>query len=182
MEIILAIVVAAAVIFFGALISMGNERQRRAIENLREQTLLWAIQDLKIKRERLAREIHINDPIVWLNKMVSKACNFEANLQFVEAFDKPFTLVCTSIGGDNKIILSPSSPSAIRKMMNEKRNQLSRYADRNPLFALPRNVSIHEISVLNGDILFDLELPIVWNKLTNQRIEEMEHIWIYRIT
>ena len=28
MELILAIVVAAAVIFFGALISMGNERQR----------------------------------------------------------------------------------------------------------------------------------------------------------
>ncbi len=51
MEIILAIVVAAAVIFFGALISMGNERQRRAIDGLREQVVLWAVQDLKIKRE-----------------------------------------------------------------------------------------------------------------------------------
>ena len=31
MEIILAIVVASAVIFFGALISMGNERQKEAV-------------------------------------------------------------------------------------------------------------------------------------------------------
>ena len=37
MEIILAIVVASAVIFFGALISMGNERQRKSIDNLRDQ-------------------------------------------------------------------------------------------------------------------------------------------------
>ena len=181
MEIILAIVVASAVIFFGALISMGNGHQRKAIDNLREQVVLWAMQDLKIKRERLAREIHINDPIAWLNKVVGKACNFEANLQFVEAFDRPFALVCASIGGDNKIILSPFSPSAIRKMMGEKRNQLSRYADRNPLFALPGNVSIYEISVLNGGILFDLELPIVWNKLTGQNVDQMDRIWIYRL-
>lgn len=63
MEIILAIVVGAAVIFFGALISIGNERQRRAIDALREQTVLWAMQDLRIKRERLAREVRIDDPL-----------------------------------------------------------------------------------------------------------------------
>ncbi len=59
MEIILAIVVAAAMIFFGALISIGNERQRKAIDALREQTELWAMQDLRIKRERLVREVRV---------------------------------------------------------------------------------------------------------------------------
>lgn len=34
MEILLAIVVASAVIFFGALISMGNERQKTGIRQL----------------------------------------------------------------------------------------------------------------------------------------------------
>jgi len=51
MEIILALVVAVAVIFFGALISAGNERQRKAIDGVREQIVLWAMQDLRIKRE-----------------------------------------------------------------------------------------------------------------------------------
>ncbi len=93
MEIILAIVVGIAVIFFGALISMGNERQRRAIDALREQTVLWAMQDLRIKRERLARDVRVDDPIAWLNKIYSRVCNIEASLQIVEAFDGPRAFV-----------------------------------------------------------------------------------------
>ena len=37
LDILFALAVLAAVIIFGALISMGNERQRRAIDGLREQ-------------------------------------------------------------------------------------------------------------------------------------------------
>ncbi len=61
MEIILAIVVASAVNFFGALISMSNERQKRAIDSLREQAVNWAVQDIKIKRERLAQTVQVPD-------------------------------------------------------------------------------------------------------------------------
>lgn len=53
MEIILAIVVASAVIIFGALISMGNERQRKAIDIISEHLADWIRQDLKFKREGL---------------------------------------------------------------------------------------------------------------------------------
>ena len=179
MEIILAIVVSLAVIFFGALISIGNERQRRAIDALREQTVLWAIQDLRIKRERLAREVRIDDPVAWLNKILGKACNFEARFQVVETFEEPRALVCASIDGGEKLIFSPLSPTAIRRMMGEKRNRLSQYSDRNPLFVLPRNFSVYEISVLNGGLLFDLELPVAWNVLTGQNVDQMERIWVY---
>jgi hypothetical protein len=34
--------VIAAVLFFGALISVGNERQRKAIDGIREQASFWA--------------------------------------------------------------------------------------------------------------------------------------------
>ena len=46
MELLLAVIVCASVIFFGVLISIGNVRQSRAIDNLREQITLWAIHDL----------------------------------------------------------------------------------------------------------------------------------------
>ena len=69
MEIILAIVVASAVIFFGALISMGNERQRKAIDGLREQVVLWAVQDLTIKREKLSRSVSVANPLEWFNTL-----------------------------------------------------------------------------------------------------------------
>lgn len=178
MEIVLAIVVVVAVIFFGALISMGNERQRKAIDELREQTVLWAIQDLHIKRERLAREVRVDDPLGWLNRMTSKVCGYDLNLQVVEAFDEPRALICAT-GEGGKVVFSPLSPDEIRQLKRDRRSRLSQYADRNPLLSLPRCLSAREISILNTSIAFDLELRLAWKGLTGQGVEQMERVWVY---
>lgn len=156
MEIILAIVVVTAVIFFGALISAGNERHRKAIDDLREQTVLWAMQDLRIKRERLARDVRVEDPLGWLNAIATKFCGHDMDLQVVEAFDAPQALICASAEGNGKVIFSPFAPNDIRQIRHEKHSRLSQYAERNPLFSLPRNTTCHQISVLNSGLLFDL--------------------------
>jgi len=179
MEIILAIVVAAAVIFFGALISMGNERQRKAIDCLREQTELWAMQDLRIKRERLAREVRVDDPLTWLNKSAAKVLGFDLNLQIVESFDEPQTLLCISGNKNTKILFSPSSPDQIRKMKRERHSRLSQFGKNNPLLSLPRGTTLYEISVLNAGILFDLEFQLAWKELTGQNIDKTEKLWVY---
>jgi len=179
MEIILAIVVVAAVIFFGALISMGNERQRRAIDNLREQIVLWAVQDLKVKRERLARDVRVDDPIGWLNKVVSRVYGHRPNLQVVEAFSEPRVLVCSTGDGMNQVLFSPISPDEIRRLLHGHRNRLSKYTDGNPLLTLPRKINAYEFNGLNSGFLFDLELPLTWKHLTNQEIDQMERVWMY---
>ena len=181
MEIILAIVVGLAVIFFGALISMGNERQRKAIDALCEQVVLWAIQDLRIKRERLARDVRIDDPIGWLNRIATKFCGYKLNLQVVEAFDNPQALIC-SANGESKVIFSPLSPNEIHRMSYDKRNKLSQYSNRNPLMVSSQKMESFEISVLNNNISFDLELPIVWKRLTDQDLGQTERIWLYLVT
>jgi len=38
------------------------------------------------------------------------------------------------------------------------------------------------ISVPNGGILFDLELPLAWNGLTGQGVEQMERIRMYALS
>ncbi len=179
MEIILAIVVGVAVIFFGALISMGNERQRKAIDSLREQIIQWAMQDLRIKRERLAREVRVDDPLGWINKIATKVLGCDLNLQVIEVFKEPCVLICASEGDNRKFLFSPLSPSEIYKVNHDRRNRLSQYTDSNPLIDLPRKVKSYEFSVLNGDILFDLELPIAWKGLTNQGCNTMERLWMY---
>jgi hypothetical protein len=181
MEIVLAIVVVVAVIFFGALISIGNERQRKAIDELREQTVLWAIQDLRIKRERLAREVKVDDPLGWLNRITSKVCGHDLNLQVVEAFDEPRALICVT-GEGGKVVFSPLSPGEIRNIKRDRRSRLSQFADRNPLLSLPRNANTYELSVLNGGLLFDLELPLSWKGLTGNNIDEMGIMWMYIIS
>jgi hypothetical protein len=179
MEIMLAIVVGIAVIFFGALISLGNERQRKAIDSLREQVVLWAMQDLRIKRERLARDVQVDDPLGWLNKVAARVCGYGLNLQVIEAFENPRALICATGDGGEKVVFTPHSPGEIRTMKREKHNRLSQYADRNSLLSLPRDVTAFECSVLNNGILFDLELPLAWKGLTGNNVDEMSIIWMY---
>ncbi len=179
MEILLAIVVASAVIFFGALISMGNERQRKAIDGLREQVVLWSVQDLKIKREHLAQTVQVPDALVWLNQVTSKVCGSPVNLSVIEQVDNPDVLVCLNGDNNGKFVFTMIPPNEIRAIQRARRNRVFRYSDTNPLLSLPRNSSAYECSVLNVGILFDLELAIAWRKLTTPSAECRESLWIY---
>ncbi len=67
-DLFLSIVVIAAVVIFGALISVGNERQRKAIDKLHIAYKQWAVQDLRLKRGTVASQIQINDLQGWLTK------------------------------------------------------------------------------------------------------------------
>ncbi len=179
MEIILAIVVASAVILFGALISIGNERQRKAIDGLREQTVLWAVQDLKIKRDHLARTVQVPDPTGWLNKAASKVCGYDLKLQVVETYEEPQALVCTSGNSIVRVIFSPLAPSEIRRIKDGKQNRLSQFAEHHPVFLLPRKVRVHELSSLNVGFLFDLELSLAWKVLVGRDLEMATRLWMY---
>jgi hypothetical protein len=182
MELLLALAVITAVIIFGALISLGNERQRKAIDGLREQVVLWAIQDLRIKREHLAREVCVDDPLGWLNKIATKVSGFDLKLQTAEAFDEPRALICMAGDGSGRVVFTPFSPDEIHRFKKEKRGRLSQVAAQNPLLLLPRKATAYEISALNSNIVFDLELPLAWNDLTGQRVTQMERMWMYVIS
>ena len=180
MEIILAIVVAAAVIFFGALISIGNERQRKAIDALREHTELWAVQDLLIKRERMARAVQVNDPLAWLSKIATRVSGLDLNLEFVESYDEPRALLCIAGDQNSKILFSPLAQKEIQRIKSGKRNRLSGIGEAHPLLSLPQKVAIYELSILNAGIIFDLELQLAWKELTGQSANQLEKIWMYR--
>ena len=180
MEIILAIVVAAAVILFGALISIGNERQRKAIDALREQTELWAVQDLRIKRERLVREVRVDDPLAWLNKVVTKVSSLVMNLQSVEYLEEANALLCMSGDHETRIFVSPFSPKEIQRIKRERQSRLSQFGKNNPLLFLSRTTIAYEFSVLNAGILFDLELQLAWKGLTGREIDQHERLWMYK--
>src|SRR3990172_6588645 len=136
MEMVLALAVVIAVIIFGALISVGNERQRRAIDGLREQAALWALQDLRLKREKLARDVKVDDPVKWLNLVVTKACGEFLDLNVTEIFDTPQALVCMDKNA-RRVLLSLASPADIRRMKRERKNKLLRVSNGHPLLDLP---------------------------------------------
>ena len=180
MEILLAIVVASAVIFFGALISMGNERQKSAIDDLREQVSLWAMQDLQIKREHIAREVKVENPQIWLNSKVSRLYGRDIDLQIIESFDQPAALSCISGDTQCKFVFSLLSPSDIVSIRKSSHNRLNRYSDHNPLLSLPKSTVNYELTMLNSGMLFDQELAIVWKILTGTESGTANRLWIYK--
>lgn len=177
MEIMIALAVLAAVIVFGALISLGNERQHRAIDALRDQIVSWAVQDLKIKRDHLAREVRMDDPLGWLNRLASRAFGTTLGLQVVEYFEDPQALVCQS-GGGARILFSPLSPVEIRAMNKMRKGKLVQYTSGNPLLGFPRGLGGQEFSPLNSGAVFDLELALAWKGLTGREIQ-LERLWMY---
>ena len=181
MDAVLAILVLGAVIFFGALISAGNERQRRALDEIREQAALWAMQDLRLKREKLARDVKVDDPLAWLNQVVAKVYGESLDLTVTEFFENPQVVVCAGKDGQ-RVLFSPASPDDIRRMKRERKSKLSRVGNAHPLLDLPHGVEQLDISILNGGILFDLELPLAWRSLTTMEICRSEQLRMYLFT
>lgn len=180
MDAVFAILVFGAVIFFGALISAGNERQRKALEGIREQAALWAIQDLRLKREHLARDVKVDDPIAWLNRVTTKVVGEDLGLVVTEVFDNPQALVCTAKNG-RKVIFSPAASREVEKMKQKRLNKLSHVEKIHPLMNLSRNIVGVELSMLTSGIMFDLELQIAWQFLVG-KVDGVENcIWIYII-
>lgn len=178
MEIILAIVVASAVIFFGALITLGSERQRKAIDGLREQLVHWALQDLQIKRKRLVYEVNVNDPLGWLNTLVENVSGESLGLVNAKYYNMPSALVCDGENG-RQVIFSPLSWTEILRMQRKQKNKLSRIGNIHPLLNLPRKVDKFEITILNENFTFEMELQLVWRALSTEELKRSGLIWIY---
>lgn len=179
MELILALAVITAVIIFGALISLGNERQRKAIDELREQVVLWAIQDLRIKRERLARIVHVDDPLGWLSRMTEKILGPFVNLKVVEFFQDPPVLVCSNENENHRVIFSTLSPDEVKGLINARKNRLTNPIMGNPLFSMPRKVVEYQLSALNCGFLFDAEFELAWKGITGHGTGKTDRLWMY---
>ena len=68
MDILLGTSLLIAIVLLGALITAANERQRKALDGIREQVEAWAQEDILIKREKVARSIQVEAPLAWLEK------------------------------------------------------------------------------------------------------------------
>ncbi|HKJ39846.1 MAG TPA: hypothetical protein VJ972_13795 [Anaerolineales bacterium] len=181
MEILLAIVVAIAVIFFGALISIGNDRQRRAIDNLREQIVFWATRDLHIKREKLVQDVRVDEPLEWLCSLASRVSGRNLDLDVLRFVEGSNLLVCVDKNNGHKYVFSPNSLKDIKRSQKAGRNRLSRQLSVESEFMLPKNAPAYEMSVFNAGILFDLELAIAWRKITEKGLVGCDVLWMFVI-
>jgi hypothetical protein len=180
-DLFLAVVVVGAVIAFGALISVGNERQRRAIDALHQAYKQWAVQDLRLKRGTVSTQIRIEDLTAWLTKVISLAFGRKALVMDYQLHNAPVTTVefhDAEVG--TTVLCTLESPDVLLPMLRKKRQVLRGELHSNPLYLVGRRTTAVELSMLNAGAMFDVELPVAWNSLTGQ-VTESDILWVYII-
>jgi hypothetical protein len=68
------------------------------------------MQDLRLKRGKLARTLRVDDPLEWLNKVVTKVMG-RTSVSKVEAFGEPALLIRESKKRSDKFVFIPLSPA-----------------------------------------------------------------------
>ena len=180
---IFATLVLGAVIFFGALISVGNERQRKAIDALREEAEKWAMQDLRLKRGQIAKDIQIPNPLVWLANAAAKASGQAVSLSVTQAYAAESVVPCILChdemsGAD--MVFTTLSPDGVKKAGQQKKNRLSQISDRHPLAPWRKGTEVLELTMLNAGVVFDLELPVAWKDLVGQETPS-DRLFLYTL-
>ena len=178
MEIILTLSVLIALITLGATISMSNERQRAAIQSVREQLQGWTEQDIRLKREKLAREVVVADPRVWLEENAGRALGGFPQIQNVEPWTKDGVTALVAIcAGGRRLVFSPVEHKRFLNLLKQNNTRLSR-ANPGPLGDKPEKAPVQELSIVNAGMFFDLEAQQVWQQLTRERLAG-DRLWMY---
>jgi hypothetical protein len=180
-DLFLTVVVVGAVIAFGALISVGNERQRRAIDALHQAYKQWAVQDLRLKRGTVSKQIRIEDLTAWLTKVISLGFGRKAIVMDYQLHNAPVTTVefhDAEVG--TTVLCTLESPDVLLPMLRKKHRVLRGELHSNPLYLVGRKTTAVELSMLNAGAMFDVELPVAWNSLTGQ-VTESDTLWVYII-
>ena len=167
-------------IVLGALISVGNERQRKAIDSISRQTQAWAIEDLRLKRGQVEANISIDNPIAWLNTAASRALGRQTQLSAPDIAEDPFAVSFVDHYSGETLVFSLLSPKTLRKLSKEKRSELSKRTSQHPLIPWRKGIASFEMTILNAGIRFDLELPVAWQAITKEQVNN-EYLWVYII-
>jgi len=178
MEIILTLSVLTALVALGVTTSLGNERQRQAIQTVREQLQDWTEQDIRLKREKLAREINVPDAKQWLQENAAKVIGKQMPVLSVENWNKDGNSALIAICQDGtRLVFTPLQRNLFLKALQRPDSKISK-ADPGPLGSQPKKTPFYELSIINVGMFFDLEAQLVWRELAGQ-ILPGSRLWMY---
>lgn len=171
-------VIILGLVALGALISLGNERQRNALDSLRRQAEQWAMNDLRLKRGQMTQRTDIFYPTGWLAAATSKVLETRVDLRINNNYEEPIAVSYQDGESGKEFVYSLVPPKDAKKFSKRKRSHLSS-ATSHPFARLRKNsVDIVEMNILNAGIVFDVELPIAWQKISKETTDS-DHLWLY---
>ena len=181
LDVIFAISVLAAVILFGALISVGNERQRKAIDGIREQASHWAEQDLRLKRARAMRDVQVPDARQWLSGATTRLLGTSHQLLALNPWEQNGlrAVVCPCEDGF-KLVLTPIPPTQFVKAVRVNRRSRLAKAEVGLLGNRPQCVAVHEMNIVTCGPFFDLEAKLAWQQVCGSPLDS-ERLYLFEV-
>jgi hypothetical protein len=169
MDIFLALSVLLALLLLGLLISAANERQRQAIDRLREQAEAWAEQDIRIKREKLARQISVPQPLAWLEKLAAQTLGSAPNLVTISPWEKDGLSALIALCQDGRrLVFTPVPRERLLQALKTKGKGALSGMNGTLLGDRPGKAPFFELSVVSSGMFFDIEAAQAWQQLTGQ--------------
>lgn len=175
LDVLFALSVLAAVIFFGALISVGNERQRKAIDGLNTSYSRWAEHDLMIKRAAAAKTVRVEDPKAWLDNIATQVFGLSPKITTLSPWDAGEAKAMVAICQDGrKLVVTPILPASFRKMITVRKRKGAAAAIARTTAGIlgnrPGKVPCCELNIISAGTFFDMEAGQAWERLFNQKL------------
>ncbi len=181
MEILLTVTIVTALVALGVTISLGNERQRQAIQGLREQVRAWTEQDIRLKREKLSRSVVVEDAQGWLIGLTARLWGVGVEivkLTTLQVKDAPAVVMLCQDG--RRLVLTPTPHQKFLEAVTRRRKGALAQMEVGVLGSQPRRVPVTELSVVNAGMFFDLEAQQAWKLITGQTMAT-ERLWLYEV-
>lgn len=172
-------VMVASLIVLSLLISLGNERQRLALDGIRKEVEDWSKNDLRLKRGTMSHETNIQDPAVWLASATSKALGTPVHLTGMDVHEGPTVVSFQDGESGSRMVYSLMEPGLMKRMATRRKKKTDKMnISSHPLKSWNRNIATAQLNILNAGIVFDLELPKAWQSMANEATDS-EVLWLY---
>ncbi len=171
MDILLGTSLLIAIVLLGALLTAANERQRKALDGLREQVEAWAQEDILIKREKVARSIQIESPLAWLEKTAAGALGLTPGLLSTSLWEKDGLVAVIAVRNNGgRLVFTPAPRERFLKTVKLKKRGALSQAETGLLGDKPEKAAWHDLSVVTSGMFFDIEAAQVWQVLSGQSL------------
>ena len=169
MDILIGTALLIAIVVLGALISAGNERQRKAIDGIREQAEAWTQEDILIKREKVGRTIQIESPLGWLEQMSAGVLGQAPGILSSTVWERDGMLAVVAVRNNGgRLVFTPVPRERFLKTVRLKKSGALAQAETSILGDKPDKTPYYDLSVVTGGMFFDIEAAQVWQALSGQ--------------
>jgi hypothetical protein len=171
MDILIGTSLLIAIVLLGALLTAANERQRKALDGIREQVEAWAQEDILIKREKVARTIQVESPLAWLEKIAAGALGLVPGILSTSLWEKDGLMAVIAVRNNGgRLVFTPTPRERFLKTVKLKKRGALTQAETGLLGDKPEKVSCYDLSVVTSGMFFDIEAALVWQALSGQSL------------